>query len=215
MALVGLVRVSTAKQETARQHDALGPICVKVFEEKVSGKLAVADRPGLQEAIAYMRSGDMLAVQEVDRLGRNLLEGLLVLNDLFERGISVKVLEGIAVGEHAERSFLLDIALALSEDRRRDIVRKTKNGLEAARKRGNIGGRPSVVDADKRRIIIARHENDEESVRTIAKATGVSVGTVHKVISEHRAAELAKAAGPQDPIPQSGDNRKKKAPDAI
>lgn len=45
-----------------------------------------------------MRDGDMLTVQEVDRLGRNLLEGLIVLNDLFERGIAVKVLEGIAAG---------------------------------------------------------------------------------------------------------------------
>lgn len=38
----------------------------------------------------------MLTVQEVDRLGRNLLEGLIVLDDLFRRGIAVKVLDGIA-----------------------------------------------------------------------------------------------------------------------
>lgn len=189
MALVGLARVSTTKQETARQHDALDPICVKVFEEKVSGKLAVADRPGLREALDYLRDGDMLAVQEVDRLGRNLLEGLVVLTELFERGIAVKVLEGIAAGEHTERSLILDLALALAEDRRRDIVRKTKNGLEAARKRGKVGGRPRVVDEDKRRVILARHQEDEESVRTIAKATGLSVGTVHGVIVDHRTAE--------------------------
>ena len=83
MALVGLVRVSTSKQETARQHDALDPICERVFEEKISGSLALDARPALSAAIDYMRSGDMLTVQEVDRLGRNLLEGLLVLNDLF------------------------------------------------------------------------------------------------------------------------------------
>lgn len=189
MALVGLARVSTTKQETARQHDALDPICVKVFEEKISGKLAIADRPGLREALDYLRDGDMLAVQEVDRLGRNLLEGLVVLTELFERGIAVKVLEGIAAGEHTERSLILDLALALAEDRRRDIVRKTKNGLEAARKRGKVGGRPRVVDEDKRRVILARHQEDEESVRTIAKATGLSVGTVHGVIVDHRTAE--------------------------
>jgi hypothetical protein len=50
----------------------------------------------------------------VDRLGRNLLEGLIVLNDLFQRGVAVKVLEGIAAGEHTERSLILDLALALS-----------------------------------------------------------------------------------------------------
>ncbi|RFA11690.1 resolvase, partial [Subtercola boreus] len=133
MALVGLVRVSTVKQETRRQHDALDPICERVFEEKISGKLAVEARPALTAAIDYMRSGDMLTVQEVDRLGRNLLEGLIVLNDLFSRDIAVKVLEGIAAGEHTERSLILDLALALAEDRRRDIVRKTRNGLDAAR----------------------------------------------------------------------------------
>ncbi|MFE7535163.1 recombinase family protein [Streptomyces rhizosphaericola] len=145
MALVGLVRVSTDKQNTQRQHDALDPICLKVFEEKISGKLAVDDRPTLVAALDYIREDDMLCVQEVDRLGRNLLEGLIVLNDLFERGVAVKVLEGIAAGDHTERSFILDLALALAEDRRRDIVKKTKNGLEAARKQGRVGGRKPVM----------------------------------------------------------------------
>jgi len=185
VALVGLVRVSTSKQETARQHDALDGLCVKVFEEKISGSLAVDARPTLAAAIDYLRPGDMLTVQEVDRLGRNLLEGLLVLNDLFSRGIAVKVLDGIAAGEHTERSLILDLALALAEDRRRDIVRKTRDGLAAARARGRTGGRPRVVDSDKRRIILARHA-DGESIRTIARATKVSVGTVHKVLVDHR-----------------------------
>jgi DNA invertase Pin-like site-specific DNA recombinase len=185
VALVGLVRVSTSKQETTRQHDALEGLCVKVFEEKISGSLAVDARPTLAAAIDYLRPGDMLTVQEVDRLGRNLLEGLLVLNDLFSRGIAVKVLDGIAAGEHTERSLILDLALALAEDRRRDIVRKTRDGLAAARARGRTGGRPRVVDTDKRRIILARHA-DGESIRTIARATTVSVGTVHKVLVDHR-----------------------------
>lgn len=145
MALVGLVRVSTDKQNTQRQHDALDSICLKVFEEKISGKLAVDERPALKAALEYIRDDDMLCVQEVDRLGRNLLEGLIVLNDLFERGVAVKVLEGIASGEHTERTFILDLALALAEDRRRDIVKKTKNGLESARKQGRVGGRKPVM----------------------------------------------------------------------
>ena len=182
MTLVGLVRVSTDKQETQRQRDALDPICVKVFEEKVSGTLSVDQRPGLQAALHYLRPDDLLTVQEVDRLGRNLLEGLLVLTALFERGVGVKVLDGIAVGEHTERSLVLDLALALAEDRRRDIVRKTRNGLDAARKRGNVGGRPTVVDDDKRAAILARRDRDE-SIRTIAAGVRVSVGTVHRVLS--------------------------------
>jgi DNA invertase Pin-like site-specific DNA recombinase len=184
MALVGLVRVSTRAQETARQHDVLDPICVKVFEEKVSGKLRADDRPGLTAALEYLRGDDMLTVQEVDRLGRNLLEGLLVLNDLFQRGIAVKVLEGIAAGEHLERSLILDLALALAEDRRRDIVRKTKSGLDSARARGNVGGRPTVVNDDKRRAILARR-GEQQSLREIARGVGVSLSVVHRIITEY------------------------------
>lgn len=64
------------------------------------------------------------------------------LNELFQRGIAVKVLDGIAAGEHTERSLVLDLALALAEDRRRDISRKAKDGLDAARRRGRVAGPP-------------------------------------------------------------------------
>ncbi|UPZ27600.1 recombinase family protein [Streptomyces sp. LRE541] len=145
MALIGLVRVSTDKQNVDRQHDALDPICVKVFEEKVSGKLAVEERPGLSAALGYLRDGDMLCVQEVDRLGRDTLTGLMTLAELFERDIAVKVLDGVGAGEHKEMNLLLELALVLASERRRDIVKKTKNGLDAARARGRVGGRRPVM----------------------------------------------------------------------
>jgi DNA invertase Pin-like site-specific DNA recombinase len=106
-----------------------------------------------------------------------------VNNDLFQRGVGVKVLDGIAAGEHTERSLILDLALALAEDRRRDIVRKTKNGLDAARKHGRVGGRRPVVDDDKRAAILARRERGE-SIRTIAAGVNVSVGVVHKTLAD-------------------------------
>lgn len=58
----------------------------------------------------------------------------------------------------------------------------THNGLAAARKRGKVGGRPTVVDGDKRAAILARRDRDEP-IRTIAAGVRVSVGTVHRVLS--------------------------------
>lgn len=206
MALVGLVRVSTDAQETQRQHDALDDLCVRVFEEKISGAKKATDRPGMRAALDYLRDGDMLTVQEADRLGRNLLDGLLTLSDLFERGVSVKVLDGIAAGEHTERSLILDLALALAEDRRRDISRKTKNGLDAARKRGTTGGRPTVLTDDRRRTILARRAEDQ-SIRQIARGVGVSPAVVHGVIHEADHTDPAPAEHGGDtaapPAPQS------------
>ena len=110
-----------------------------------------------------------------------------MLNELFQRGVSVKVLEGIAAGDHIERSLILDLALALAEDRRRDIARKTKNGLEAAARRGRKGGRRPVVDDDKRAAILARREKGQ-TLREIAAGVGVSVGVVHKTLNPAREA---------------------------
>ncbi|MEU8401720.1 helix-turn-helix domain containing protein [Nonomuraea sp. NPDC048892] len=101
------------------------------------------------------------------------------MSDLFERGIGVKVLEGIAAGKHTERSLIIDLALALAEDRRRDIVRKTKDGFEA-------GGRRPVVDDNKRAAILARRQRGE-SIRTIAAGVKVSIGVVHKALTAAQA----------------------------
>ncbi|MFJ3601948.1 recombinase family protein [Streptomyces anulatus] len=200
MALVGLVRVSTDKQNVDRQHDALGPICVKVFEEKVSGKLAVAERPGLSAALEYLRDGDMLCVQEVDRLGRDTLTGLMTLAELFQRNIAVKVLEGVGAGEHTEMNLLLELALVLASERRRDIVKKTKNGLEAARARGRVGGRrpvmtePLVVQAvalrDKGYSLkqIQPHLRIGEGKN---KGKNPSIGAISQALREHDAAKGA------------------------
>lgn len=146
MALIGLVRVSTDEQLTDRQHVEMQKVgCERVFEEKVSGKYGVDKRPGLSAALDYIRPGDVLVVLDVKRLGRSLVNGLEVLGELFERGITVKVLEGLGAGEHTERTLVIDIALAIAEDHRREIVRSTKQGLEAAKARGIQLGRKNVM----------------------------------------------------------------------
>ncbi|MET8079971.1 recombinase family protein [Streptomyces sp. NPDC005303] len=200
MALIGLVRVSTDKQNVDRQHDALDPICVKVFEEKVSGKLAVVDRPGLSAALDYLRDGDMLCVQEVDRLGRDTLTGLVTLAELFERNISVKVLAGVGAGEHTEMNLLLELSLVLASERRRDIVKKTKDGLAAARARGRVGGRrPVMTEALTIQAVALRQKG--YTIRQIqphlriaegaSKGKNPSVGAISQALKAHDAAAEA------------------------
>ena len=67
---IGYARVSTGDQNLDLQMDALNKYeCDEIFTDKMSG--ARSDRPGLEEAMKFMREGDTLIVWKLDRLGRS------------------------------------------------------------------------------------------------------------------------------------------------
>jgi len=141
---VGYVRVSTTVQDGSLQHDALAKAgCTRFFEDKVSG--IKSDRPGLNEATAYVRAGDELVVWKLDRLGRSLPHLIEVVNTLGRRGVGFKSLtEGVDTSTPNGRLvFHLFGALAEFE---RDLIReRTGAGLIAAA----AGGRKPVVTPEK------------------------------------------------------------------
>ncbi|WP_245605955.1 recombinase family protein [Promicromonospora kroppenstedtii] len=180
--LIGLVRVTGDARDVERQHELLGPICARVFEEKVSRRRLIKNRPQLLAALDHLRPGDMLVVTTAKHLAQSMLEGLDVLNDLIEQGVAVKILEGMAAGDHTERSLFLDQGRDIAELRRRLLSRRIKAGLQAARERGDVGGRPTVVNDDRHAGILSLRKQGEP-IRAIARSIGVSVGTVHNVLA--------------------------------
>ena len=82
MSLVGYARISTAEQNFALQLDALAAAgAQRIFEDRgVSG--TKAERPGLTEALRYLRGGDTLVVWKLDRLGRSMTHLLQTVAEL-------------------------------------------------------------------------------------------------------------------------------------
>ena len=93
MALIGYARVSTVEghQLLDRQRDALeGTGCERIFDDHASG--ADPDRPGLAACLDHLRTGDVLVVLDLDRLGRLAAELVALVDGLESRGIGLRAL---------------------------------------------------------------------------------------------------------------------------
>lgn len=148
MAHIGYARVSTLDQDPALQLDALTAAgCTKIFDDCASGTRA--DRPGLSQALDYVRHGDVLVVWKLDRLGRSLPHLIETIAALEQRGVGFRsITEAIDTTTPGGRLvFHLFGALGQFE---RDLIReRTRAGLKAAAARGRKGGRKPVVDSEK------------------------------------------------------------------
>jgi DNA invertase Pin-like site-specific DNA recombinase len=148
VAHIGYARVSTLDQDPTLQLDALAAAgCSKVFDDRASG--ARADRPGLRQALDYVRDGDVLVVWKLDRLGRSLAHLIETVASLEQRGVGFRsITEAIDTTTPGGR-LVLHLFGALGEFERDLIRERTRAGLIAAAARGRKGGRKPVVDADK------------------------------------------------------------------
>lgn len=146
--LLGYVRVSTSKQTTDQQRDALEAAGVtRIFEDVVSG--AKHDRPGLTALMEYAREGDTITVVALDRLGRSMTHVILTIEELQSRGILVRSLrEGVDFSQPVGK-MLAGIFAALAEYERALIRERADAAREAARKRGRQTGRPRALDKAK------------------------------------------------------------------
>jgi DNA invertase Pin-like site-specific DNA recombinase len=156
--LIGYMRVSSEsdRQSTDLQRDALlaaGVDSRHLFEDHASG--AKDDRPGLAQALAFAQTGDVLIVWKLDRLGRSLPHLLHIVNTLKERRVAFRSLTEGMDTTTASGELLFHVFGALAQYERVLTRERVMAGLDAARRRGRIGGRsPAIVD-EKLDVIVA------------------------------------------------------------
>lgn len=148
MGRIGYARVSTLEQEMALQLDALRAAgCDRIFEDRASG--AKTDRPGLTQALAFVRAGDVLVIWKLDRLARSLTHLIETVNQLEKSGTGLQSLTE-AIDTTTPGGLLIFHVFGALAQFERDLIReRTRAGLSAAASRGRRGGRKPVVTADK------------------------------------------------------------------
>lgn len=185
--VIGYARVSTITQTLEQQTEALiAAGAGKVFHDVMSG--ARDDRPGFAECLQYLREGDTLVVWRLDRLGRNMRSIVNTLNDLTERGVTVRSLhDGVDTSTSTGR-MVAGILMSIAEYERELVRERTALKLEHARKSGGKFGRPAKLNPEQA-ALAGRMKSNGETAATICSALGIGRTTLYRYLNADGAAD--------------------------
>ena len=191
---IGYIRVSKHEQNEALQRDALKEAgCEKYFSDVMTG--SKFERRGLEQLLAFARSGDTVIVWKLDRLGRSLKDLIETLNLLKDRGVDfISLTEKIDTTTPGGK-LIFHLMGALAEFERDLIRERTNAGLAAARARGRVGGRPRKLSTNGKVALALRLvEESKHSIDDICSTLGISRSTLYRYVREAK-----KASRPSDP----------------
>ena len=185
-AVFGYVRVAQAEGEsglaTQRRtlHDA-GLRDDRIFTDVASGRNM--RRPSWNTLREMLRPGDVVVVPRIDRLARNLSEGLRTVQELHDQGIHIRaVRENLDTADDSPTLHLmLHMLLSLAEWERDSIRDRIQAGVDRAAAEGRTGGRPPALDSEKIQAIRDFLANNDRNVSAAARTFQVSRATVRAV----------------------------------
>jgi len=177
----GYARVSTRQQDLSRQLDLLDRYeCNKIYTEKISG--VRANRPELNKLKKRVKENDKIIIESFSRLGRSTKDLIDLVYFFEKKGVKVISIKENFDTQTPQGKLMMTVFQAFSQFERDIIVERTKEGLESARARGNIGGRPRV---DPALIQHALHlyQKEGKAVVDICAQTGLKRSTFYRYLS--------------------------------
>jgi len=181
--LIGYARVSTDDQNLNLQHDALQNAgCEKIYSDRLSGD--AADRPGLARVFDVLRPGDLLVVWRLDRLGRSLKHLITLVEQLDKQEVGLRSLQENIDTSTTGGRLVFHLFGALAEFERALIRERTRAGLDAARARGRLGGRPRLLKDNEKALAVRLHRERRHSIAEICTMMGISRSTLYNYLAE-------------------------------
>jgi DNA invertase Pin-like site-specific DNA recombinase len=177
---IGYARVSTKHQRESldQQIDLLKKQgCTQIYSEIISG--ANSQRPELLKLLSYIKSGDMLIITSVDRLGRSLKDLITIISNLKEKQIAFHSIKEQMDTSTATGMLMFNLMGSIAEFERSLINRRIFDGVQRAKEQGKFKGRVHSVDAKIRKEYVKMIDSGNYPVSYIAKMAKVSRQTLY------------------------------------
>jgi DNA invertase Pin-like site-specific DNA recombinase len=162
--------------------------CEKIFREKASG--GRWDRPELHRLLDQLRKGDVLVVARLDRLSRSLRDVLAIMEKIQEADAGFRSLSEAIDTTTAPGRMMMQMVGAFAEFERAILRERTKAGLDAARKRGCIGGRRPKLRPVQQDEIVSMVSNGTKTAADAARLFNVHPATVSRILARAGAGTL-------------------------
>jgi len=187
--LIGYARVSTDALDLTAQRDALAALRVPTERIYVDHGLTgtTRARPGLREALAACRAGDMLVVTKLDRLARSLPDARDIVAELTTREVRLSI--GNSVHDPTDPvGRLLFNVLAMVAEFESDLIKlRTREGLAVARAKGRLRGRKPKLTPRQEAHLVELHQAGTTSPAELAELFNVGRSTVYRALERARA----------------------------
>lgn len=179
--ILGYARVSTADQQLDSQRDALSTAgAERIFADTITG--TARTRPKLDQLMRQLRPGDVVVVTKYDRLARSLKGLLDIVEQIKAQGAGFRSLaEDIDTTTPAGR-LVFHVFASIAQFERERIAERTREGLEAARRRGRIGGRPHALSPAQKIEVKRMRDEELRPLPEIAALFKVSTKTIRRVM---------------------------------
>lgn len=176
------IRVSSADQNEARQIEAMEPYGIeRFFTEKVSGKNA--DRPKLQELLAFAREGDTIHVHDLSRLARSTKDLLEIVEILQGKGVALVSNKECIDTNTPTGKLMLTMIGAIAEFERACILDRQREGIAIAKRQGKYrGGQPKKICTTDWEAAFRAYQRREITKQAFAARLGISRPTLNKLI---------------------------------
>jgi DNA invertase Pin-like site-specific DNA recombinase len=179
---LGYARVSTNAQDTAVQVSALQSAgCEKIFREKASG--GRWDRPELNRLLDQLRKSDVLVVWRLDRLSRSLRDVLMIMERIKAAEAGFKSLTEAIDTTTVSGTMMMQLIAVFAQFERSVLAERTKAGLDAARKRGCIGGRRPKLRPNQQNEIVTMVSTGTKTAADAARLFNVHPATVSRLLA--------------------------------
>jgi DNA invertase Pin-like site-specific DNA recombinase len=182
--LIGYARCSTDKQDVEAQRQALLGLGVAGERIYLDRGLTGTNRrrPGLDQALAAVRSGDTLVVPKLDRLARSVPDARDIGDSLVARGVKLS-LGGTSYDPSDPMGKMFFNILATFAEFEVDLLRlRTREGMAVARAKGRLRGRQPKLSPAQQVHLVKLHASGEHSIAELAELFSVSRPTVYRVL---------------------------------